>query len=312
VPLAQAAAIARTLPAALSEAFGRTEPVAPTHAAPLSRRPAPLVLRDLLRGVPSDPVAVERHVYGSADGVKLALDLYRPHTTPEPRPVVVTLHGGAWQGGSRGDFVALNRYLAACGYFVAAVDYRVAPSSPFPAGQQDVAVAVAYLKGLAPRIPIDPDRFALLGRSAGGQMALLAAYTLHDPAVRGVISYYGPAALRWGYDTPARKRVIDSSAVLEVYLGGPPATHGWRYGAAEPSRFVDASSPPTLFIQGLRDELVSPFHNEFVRARLIEEGVPAYILRMPWGVHGCDFFFRGPCGQLSTYAVDHFLEAVMK
>ena len=106
--------------------------------------------------------------------------------------------------------------------------------------------------------------------------------------------------------------LADSSGVLDVYLGGPPATHGPQYDAAEPSRFVSAATPPTLFIQGLRDEHVSPFHAEFVSARLLEAGVPHALVRLPWATHACDYLFRGPCGQVSTFAVEWFLDAVLR
>ena len=53
-----------------------------------------------------------------------------------------------------------------------------------------------------------------------------------------MVSYYGPVALRWGYANPAKRSIIDSSGVLEAYLGGPPATHGRRYDAASPLAHV--------------------------------------------------------------------------
>ncbi len=64
-------------------------------------------------------------------------------------------------------------------------------------------------------------------------------------------------------------------------------------------------------MQGLRDEHVSPFHAEFVSSRLIAAGVPNLVVRMPWATHGCDYVFSGPCGQISTYAVEQFLGATL-
>ena len=67
----------------------------------------------------------------------------------------------------------------------------------------------------------------------------------------------------------------------------------------------------SLFIQGLRDEHVSPFHAEFVSSRLIDAGVPHAVVRLPWATHGCDYVFSGPCGQVSTYAVERFLASIL-
>ena len=307
-PIARASLMASTLPSALLAAFG--EPVdAPATDEPL--RPAPLVVGDLFFGVSTGDVLVDEHVYDVAGGENLTLDLYRPEYTADPRPVVVVVHGGGWTDGDKREFGTLSRYLASRGYVVANVGYRLAPRWTFPTPREDLRSAIRYIKDLETTHGVDPTRFALLGRSAGGQIALLTAYTSADPAIRAVVSMYGPTSLRWGYMNPAKASVIDSSAVLEAHLGGPPSTHGEQYDAAEPGRFVTQLTQPTLFVHGLRDEHVSPFHAEFVSSRLIAAGVPNLVVRMPWATHGCDYVFRGPCGQISTYAIEQFLGATL-
>lgn len=307
-PVARAYVVGRGLPDLLQSRFGAPAPA--SFSAP--PRPAPLSLTGLLTGVRTGEVVVDEHVYAVREGGDLRLDLYRPAYAEGALPVVVTIHGGGWSTGDKRDFAALNDYLASRGYVVAAIAYRLLPAARFPAAQEDVAEAIRYLGGLAETHNLDPQRIALVGRSAGGQIALLAGYAARDPAIRGVVAFYAPAAFRWGYANPAKPGVIDSSGVLDDYLGGPPETHGAQYDAAEPARFVTPDTPPTLFIQGLRDEHVSPFHAEFVSARLLEAGVPHAIVRLPWATHACDFFFRGPCGQVSTFAVEWFLDAVLR
>ena len=307
-PLARARTLNGTLPAALDSAFGAPPATLPVAHPP---RPAPIVLGDLVFGVRSDEVVVDEHVYAEVEGEQLKLDLYRPAFAEGTLPVVIAIHGGGWVGGDKRDLAELNEYLASRGYVVASMAYRLAPRWKFPAAQEDVATALRYVQGLAHSHSLDPRRVALLGRSAGAQVAVLAAYTAADPAIRGVVSFYGPFALRWGYENPAKPGVVDSSGLLETYLGGPPDTHLERYHAAEPSRFVTPATPPTLFIQGLRDEHVSPFHAEFVSSRLIDAGVPHAVVRLPWATHGCDYVFSGPCGQVSTYAVERFLASIL-
>ena len=307
-PVARAYAVGRNLPDLLQTRFGTPAPAA--FAAP--PRPAPISLPALLTGVRTGEVVVDEHVYAFREDGDLRLDLYRPAYAEGALPVVVMVHGGGWSTGDKRDFAPLNDYLASRGYVVAAIGYRLLPAARFPAPQDDVAEAIRYLGGLAETHNLDPGRIALAGRSAGGQIALLAGYAARNPAIRGVVAFYAPAAFRWGYANPARPGVIDSSGVLDDYLGGPPATHGAQYDAAEPARFVSPATPPTLFIQGLRDEHVSPFHAEFVSARLLETGVPHAIVRLPWATHACDYLFRGPCGQVSTFAVEWFLDAVLR
>ena len=308
-PLVRAYLAAAALPTALHEAFGVPATISVTDAPP---RPQPLVLSDLLFGLSSGDVLIDEHVYDVVDGENLTLDLYRPTFGVERRPVVMVIHSGDWTDGTKREFPQLNRYLAARGYVVAAIDYRLAPQWRFPAPQEDLTSAIQYVKNLETTHNVDPTRIALLGRSVGGQIALLGAYTSTDPAILGVISMYGPAALRWGYDNPSKEGVVDSTAALEDYLGGAPSTHGAQYDAAEPARFVTQDSPPTLMLQGLRDEHVAPFHSDLVSARLIDEGVPHVLVRMPWATHGCDYAFSGPCGQISTFAIEQFLGAVLR
>ncbi len=307
-PVARAYRLNDTLPDRLEQVFGIPAPVSSTRE---PARPAPLVLTDLAVGVRAADIVVDEHVYNVVDGENLTLDLYRPAFAEGSLPVVIMIHGGGWTSGDKRELPELNEYLASRGHVVASIGYRLAPRWGFPAAQDDVVAAIRYVKDLAHTHSLDPTRIALIGRSAGGQIALLAAYTSGDPAIRGVVSFYGPAALRWGYYNPAKLGVVDSSGILETYLGGPPDTHGSQYDAAEPSRFVNASTLPTLFIQGSRDEHVSPFHAEFVSARLIEEGVPHINVQMPWATHGCDYIFSGPCGQVSTFAVEWFLRTVL-
>ena len=336
--LARGALVARRLPAQLATAFGDVSPrVAPGAPA----RPAPLVLLDVLRGVRSPRARKQRRVYAERDGLKLALDLYRPDgrrpatddrrsadrhaqadedatrrvrpsrpvaSSPTPQAAcVVVVHGGSWQSGDSRQFPRLNAYLAARGYVVAAINYRLSPGHRFPAQRDDVLAAIGFLKANAAELGIDPTCFVLLGRSAGGHLALLAAYTARDPAIRGVISFYAPTDLRWGYEHPARKRVIDGCAVIEAFLGGGPTALPDTYPAASPLSFAGAECPPTLLIHGARDNLVSPHQSEMLAERLAAAGCRHFYLSLPWATHGCDANFSGPSGQISTYAIERFL-----
>lgn len=307
-PLLRAVSAARQLPLQLAVAFGEIQPSPDTDMPP---RPAPLVGIDLVRGVPSPDISACTLVYASVDGQALQLDLYPPPAPHNPAPGVIVIHGGAWHSGNNKQFISLNRYLAARGYVVAAINYRLAPRWPFPAAREDVKAALSYLKTNAHPLGLDPQRLVLLGRSAGGQLALLVAYTTQDPAIRGVVSLYAPIDLRWGYAHPASPWIVDTRGILEGYLGGSPDQAPTAYDAASPLHFAGPGSPPTLLIHGGRDELVFGIGSERLDKRLAEAGVPHLLLRLPWATHSFDFNFSGPGGQISTYAIEHFLMAVM-
>jgi acetyl esterase/lipase len=305
--LIRAAALARRLPAQLAAAFGTAVPRAEPGAPP---RAAPIVARDLARGVRSPNVRRSRAVYTTREQQRLELDLYRPAAPQGAAPCVVVIHGGSWENGDSAQIPGLNSYLAARGYAVAAINYRLAPKHRFPAARDDVLEAIAYLKANAAELGIDARQFVLLGRSAGAQLALLVAYTANDPSIRGAVSFYGPADLVYGHEHPARKRIIDSVGVIERYLGDSPARAPETYAAASPIAHAGPASPPTLLIHGRRDNMVAPIQSERLAARLRAAGCRHMLLVLPWATHGCDFNFSGPSGQISTYAIERFLAAV--
>lgn len=307
-PLLRAMRLADHLPEQLVAHFG---PVSPREESQAPARIKPLDFADLFRGIYSPAVRLTTLVYATVNGQPLSLDLYQPSKKGLPMPGIIVVHGGSWKSGRREELSDLNRYLAARGYLVASVDYRLAPQATFPAQRDDVFSAIAYLKNHAAEIGLDKNRLVLLGRSAGGQVALSAAYTGKDPAIKGVIAFYTPNDLAWGYSLPANPLIMNSRRVIEDYLGGPPAGRAVQYEAASPLNFVNKTTPPTLMIHGARDELVSPLHEDRLLKRLAEEGRPYFYLRLPWATHGCDANFSGPCGQLSTYAIERFLAAVL-
>ena len=309
MPVVRASEMNGELPKAFNETFGFARRVR-AHVAEAARS-EPLIFPELLRPLELPAVRFEERVFGTREDEKLTLDVYRPAYEHGPLPGLIVVHGGSWQSGSNAEFVALNAYLAGRDYVVAAINYRLSPPHPFPAGRDDVLAAIAYLKVYGKDFGVDPERLALLGRSSGGQLALLAAYTAGEPAIKGVISIYGPTDLQFGYEHPAAARLFDTREALTTYLGGSPADVSDAYFAASPINFVTSSSPPTLLIHGMRDGIVSPDESARLEARLLQAGVKHLFVKMPWATHGCDRSFGGPCGQIATYAVERFLDGVM-
>ena len=238
----------------------------------------------------------------------LTLDFYPAQGSISARPCIVVIHGGSWSGGDAQQLPELNSVLALQGYNVACINYRLAPRYQSPAPVQDVAKALAYLKTHAGGLRIDTTRFVLLGRSAGAQIALMAAYTLPD--IRGVISYYGPADMVWGWHLPTSKLIMDSRKVMEDYLGGPYEKIPAAFEASSPIGFVTPRTVPTLLIHGKKDVLVAYGHSTRLAEKLKENGVPHYLLTLPWATHGCDYTLNGPSGQLATYSVEAFLHYI--
>lgn len=279
-------------------------------------------------------IDVQRDVeFATPDGHPLRLDVYQPHystqreplsdSTPRPlSPAVIVIHGGSWSGGEKSDFATYDRWLAAGGRVVFDVEYRLADGTQrFPAQLADIKCAIAWVKSRAAQYHVDPERLALLGRSAGGQLALLAAYTANDPtlqpdscnaqdtSVRAIISFYGPTDLAWDYSHPGRPDVINTPRVFENYLGGSPASAPQAYAAASPVEHVDAKSPPTLFLHGGHDQLVRAENVERIMPKLTAAGVSVTYVYLPWANHGFDYNFDGWSSQIAQAEISKFLDS---
>lgn len=110
----------------------------------------------------------------------LPVRLYRPDSTG-PHPVLVFYHGGGFVVGSLDTHDALARGLtnaADCAVF--SVDYRLAPEHPFPAAVEDAFAAVEWVAEHGETIGLDPDRIAVGGDSAGGNLAAATTLTVRD------------------------------------------------------------------------------------------------------------------------------------
>jgi acetyl esterase/lipase len=297
-PFVRVLPLARALPDQLEAAFGPTRCLgdAPCTASPL--RVAGL----LPLGPPRSPVAQHDFAPG------LTLDLYHPGG-PRP-PVVVVVHGGSWQRGDSTQLAPLNHYLAARGVAVAALNYRKAPESPFPAARDDVLTGLRWLRDNAADLGLDMDRVVLLGRSAGGQLALSAARETEVP-LAGLVLFYPPLDLVWSWANPAPLRGYDSHATLRLYLGDSLAAAPERYRRASPLLDLQRA-PPTLIVHGDADQLVSLTHSTRLASRLEELGVPHLLVRVPGGKHGLDVNFSGAGAQVSTFAIDRFVASILE
>ena len=297
----------RPLAAQLASVFG---PATPPGFLDAPARARPFDPVTLFRAPKSPGVSITTLNYVTRSERPLQLDVYRRSGDSAAKPLVITIHGGSWSGGSRSELPELNSYLASRGYVVASVSYRLAPEHPFPAQTEDLNAAIEYLKSHARAISADSSQIVLVGRSAGGQIALQSAYTRRDPAIRGVVSLYGPTDQKWGWDHPSNPRVYDSWAALRSFLHGEPVEVPDAYRESSAINHVDSTAIPTLLIHGVKDPLVSVRQSQRLDSALKAAGRRHLLIELPWATHGCDYVFNGPCGQLSTFAIERFVAAV--
>jgi len=198
------------------------------------------------------------------------LDLYLPFPVPaKPMPLIVYLHGGGWQKGSKADGRRFAFRMVPKGYAIACADYRLANEDLFPAQLEDCKAAVRYLRGYAARYRIDIDRVGVVGVSAGGYLAVMLGVTrevhLFDSGghldqsstVSAVCDFFGPTDLLQLYEY-AKEHGTPQAQEVHDLLGTNPRVDANLAKRANPLTYVQSDTPAVLMIHGAEDTVVPP------------------------------------------------------
>jgi len=306
-PLLGSLTARRRFDRAMVEALGvrPLERVAPSVVAGM--RPSPVSVRDLFLGIPTGEVRVTKGIaVASPTGVPLTVTVYQP-LAQGSYPLLVQIYGGAWQRGTPASFANFARWLASRGYVVFAIDYRHAPAAHWPAQRDDVHTMLTWIRDHAAQYDADTARVAMMGRSAGAHLAMLAAYNDSTLRARAVVSYYGPVNLVEAYKHPPSPDPLEIRDVQEKLFGGPLEQFAEQYRTASPINSVRANLPPTLLVYGARDHIVEPRYGRMLADSLRARGNIALHLEIPWADHGFDEVFSGPSSQMALYYTERFL-----
>lgn len=270
-----------------------------------------LAFGELLRGLEIGESRVVRGVeFARPGGSPLTLTVYGPRVKG-PFPTIVQIHGGAWQRGGPDEYSEFAEYFASRGYVVFSITYRLAPRWQWPAQIEDVRAALAWIRAHASEYDADIARTALIGRSAGAQLALVAAYQADAGQVASVISVYGPTDLVEGWRVPPRPDPLGIRPVLEAYLGGTPDQRAEQYREASPVTYVSAKVPATLILHGARDHIVEAKFGRQLHERLQTAGATSVLIELPWAEHAFDALAGGLGGQVSLNYIERFLAATI-
>ena len=128
--------------------------------------------------------------FARPDGFSLTLDAWRPDDS-RVRGAVILVHGGGWEAGDKRTYIGpWFSALTAAGIPWFTINYRLAPRFPHPAAVEDIEAAVSWVRAYAREYQVNPDRIVLMGESAGGHLAALAALR-GKVKVAGLVSFYG-------------------------------------------------------------------------------------------------------------------------
>lgn len=208
------------------------------------------LLVSLSAAVPAAAETVRDVIYTEGPGIDpgdVRADVYIPDGAKNA-PVVIMVHGGAWTYGNKqsaiGEFQ--SAFFNKQGFIYIAINYRLAPSHPFPAQIEDAAAAIAYFHEHVAEYGGDPDKIFLMGHSAGGHIAALVAI---DPQ-------YLEAE---GLSTDVIKGVVplDSAAYNLAYTGRKGSIPRFYRPAFGDDPDVWAKASPTLQVE--EETPIAPF-----------------------------------------------------
>ena len=286
----------------------------------LPATPGMLQRRWALWPFPVGSARVQRDVaiWTLPDGRSLLADLWQPAQGAPPSGVAfLFFHGSAWHFSDKGVGTdPMFGHLAAQGHVVLDVAYRLAPETDLFGMVADVKRAVAWVRGNARQLGIDPERIVVGGASAGGHISLLAAYGGEHPAfcppdlmgvrtdVAGVVSLYGPCDLReyLGHHAgrlsitgkpatekaPLRLDAMSGEQMMMNLLGGMAEDVPEQFDLAAATTHIRAGGPPALIVQGEADFITPADATRRMVEQLRQAQIPVVYLEFPWTEHAWD------------------------
>jgi len=243
--------------------------------------------------------AINDLAYTDQDNPRQKLNLYVPAEKPaEPLPVVIYIHGGGWEGGSKDDSAVLGPFLTGGRFAGASIGYRLTNEAHWPSQIHDCKAALRWIARHANEYGIDRDRIALFGISAGGHLVSLLGTTVDDKDLEGTLgtrvdvpvrprciaNFCGPANFLT-FETQGSVISGERPGPVMKLFDGRISENQDAAKAASPEMHVSSDDPPFLHIHGTKDPLV-PYVQavEFDKA-LDAAGVSSTLLTGEGGNH---------------------------
>ncbi len=275
-------------------------------------------------------------VFKKVDNQELKLNIHYPKRSGK-FPTIVFIHGGGFVIGSkdvsRSDRIC--KLLANYGYVVFNVDYRLAPLSFIKKEPSliedliicdmvaDIRASIVFASKNAETYNGIPEELFLFGRSAGGHLALITAFSclgkflelkdsdgsIKEHEILGVAAFYPVTNFTKLYDYYGKQNLL--KYLLYKGAGGTPEEFQYLYQVFSPTSYLSEINckeiPPVFLATGEKDKLVSPEQSKLLYSKLQTLGIESVMLDLPWANHGFDTVLNGPGGQLALKYLSQFL-----
>jgi acetyl esterase/lipase len=248
------------------------------------------------------------------------LDLYLPEKAGGPLPLIIWVHGGGWQNGSKDGCPPLRGGYIERGYAVASINYRLSGHAVFPAQIEDCKAAIRWLRAHAKEYGLDAKRFGVWGSSAGGHLVALlgtsgevkefdvGAHLDQSSRVQAVCDYYGPTDFTVFVSTPGYERHATADAPEAKLIGGAVLENKAKAARVNPITYVSKDDPPFLIVHGDQDPTVPINQSQLLFEALKKTGVSAHFHT----IHGAGHGGPGFAGQDISEMVAAFFDERLK
>jgi acetyl esterase/lipase len=237
----------------------------------------------------------------SGAGEALLLDLYLPESADAP--LVVWVHGGAWENGNKSAMPLAP--LIEKGFAVASLDFSPASKARFPGQVHEIKAAIRFLRAEAKRFGYDADRIAIAGASSGAHLAAVVGTSNGHPELEGtlgdhrgessevhaILSYFAATNLTtiFAQSTPFGLNIREP-AVTRL-LGAAPKDADALARLASPVFQVDRSDPPLLLLHGDQDPQMPINQSHELEGAYEREGLEVDFIVVHGAAHGGDAFY---------------------
>ena len=260
--------------------------------------------------------------YAAVNGISLTLDIYLPQQAATPFPIVVWIHGGGWQNGSKES--VNGTWLLQKGFGIVSINYRLTDKAIHPGQINDCKAAIRWLRANANKYNVDPDRIGVFGSSAGGHLAALVGSSVNvlelegnvggnlnfSSTVQAVCDWYGPANFMTICGTvPPTSNHCDAASPEGKLIGGDLRTNPEKCKSVSPITYVSKDDPPFLIMHGTADGTVPFTQSVELDSAYKSIGHDVTFIPQPGAGHG-----RGSFGADSTKKriTDFFTRVLLK
>ncbi|MEZ5388065.1 MAG: alpha/beta hydrolase fold domain-containing protein [Prosthecobacter sp.] len=259
-------------------------------------------------------------VYVEGGHERHKLDLYLPEKADGPLPLLIWVHGGGWQNGSKDGCPPLRGGYIERGYAVASINYRLSGHAVFPAQIEDCKAAIRWLRAHAKDYNLDTKRFGVWGSSAGGHLVALigtsgdvkefdvGANLDQSSRVQAVCDYYGPTDFTVFVTTPGYESHAADASPEAKLIGGAVMDNKDKAARVNPITYVSKDDPPFLIVHGDKDPTVPINQSQLLFESLKSKGVSTHFHT----IHGAGHGGPGFAGQDIAEMVASFFDQRLK